>query len=97
MLFTVDLDELVATVDVLGRCGEDLDALLDEVSARVAGLHRTWGGRAAAAQVVAQAEWATGYREMCAGLATMRAAAGAAHGRYDCAAITNVRMWGQVG
>ena len=48
------------------------------------------------AQALAQAEWEAGCREMCAGLAAMRAAAGVAHRRYDSAASTNVRMWGQV-
>lgn len=95
-MYAVDLEELRATVDVLGRCGEGLDTLLGEVSARVAGLHGSWAGQAATAQALAQAEWEAGCREMCAGLAAMRAAAGVAHRRYDSAASTNVRMWGQV-
>ncbi|HEU5038932.1 MAG TPA: WXG100 family type VII secretion target [Nocardioides sp.] len=95
-LYAVDLDELLATVDALGRCGEALDARLDEIAARVAALHGTWAGLAADAQGAAQAEWEAGFREMRAGLAAMRAAADTAHGHYSAAADTNVRMWEQV-
>jgi ESAT-6 family protein len=95
-MYAVDLDELLATTDALGRCGADLDALLADVTARVAALHDTWAGRAAVAQAEAQAEWETGFREMREGLAAMRAAGAAAHQRYDAAATTNLRMWEQV-
>jgi len=95
-MYAVDLDELLATTDALGRCGADLDALLAEVAARVAALHDTWSGRAAVAQAAAQAEWEAGFREMSSGLGAMRAAGDAAHRRYDAAATTNLRMWEQV-
>jgi ESAT-6 family protein len=96
LIFGVDLDELLATVDQLGRCGEALDALLADVAARVAALHGTWTGLAADAQAAAQAEWEAGFREMRDGLVAMRAAGMVAHDNYRCAADTNVRMWGQL-
>ena len=43
--FGVDLDLLDDTVAEMARCGEALDALLDEVARRVAALHVTWAGR----------------------------------------------------
>lgn len=95
-IYAVDLEELLATVDALARCGAELDALLADVAARVAGLHGSWAGRAAAAQLVAQAAWEAGFDEIRAGLARMRSAADTAHGRYDSAATTNLRMWEQV-
>lgn len=95
-MFVVDLDELLATVDELDRCGEELDALLADVAARVVALHGTWSGLAADAQAAAQAEWEAGFREMREGLAAMRAAGATAHDNYRCAADTNVRMWGQL-
>lgn len=96
LLYGVDLAELQATVDELGRTGTALDALLDEVAARVAALHGTWSGLAAGAQAAAQAEWEAGFRQMREGLAAMRAAGATAHGHYSAAADTNVRMWEQV-
>lgn len=95
-LYAVDLDELLATVDELGQVGEALDERLAEISARVAALHGTWGGRAACAQAAAQAEWEAGFREMRSGLAAMRGAGAQAHTHYSDAARTNLRMWGQV-
>ncbi|WP_051549215.1 WXG100 family type VII secretion target [Nocardioides sp. URHA0032] len=95
-MYAVDLEELLATVDLLGRCGEELDELLAAIAGRVAVLHDTWSGRAAGAQATAQAEWESGFREMREGLAAMRAAGSTAHDRYRSAADTNVRMWQQV-
>ncbi len=63
-MYGVDLDELLGTVDEMARCADALDALLDDVSQRVAGLHGTWTGRAAVAQAAAQAEWEAGFRSM---------------------------------
>ncbi len=96
LIFGVDLEELLATVDALGRCGEALDELLSEVVARVGVLQDGWDGRAADAQAAAQADWEAGFRGMREGLATMRAAGASAHGSYRSAADTNVRMWEQV-
>jgi WXG100 family type VII secretion target len=94
-MYAVELDDLLETVDELRRCGDGLESLLDEVARHVAALHLTWSGLAADAQVAAQAQWEAGFREMHAALAAMRAAADHAHGRYDEAAGTNLRMWEQ--
>jgi WXG100 family type VII secretion target len=96
LVFAVDLDELLATVDELAACGSELSDVLAEVAHRVEALHVTWSGRAALAQAGAQADWEAGFRAMHEGLATMRAAASAAHDNYGDAAETNLRMWGQV-
>ena len=95
-MYAVDLDELLATLDALRGCGEELDALLAEVGGRVAALQDSWTGLAADAQLAAQAEWEAGFREMCDGLAAMRAAGATAHDHYRTAADTNLRMWEQV-
>ena len=95
-MFEVDVDLLDETVAEMGRCGVDLDELLDEVAARVAELHLSWGGAAALAQEGAQAEWEAGFRQMREALAAMRAAGRTAHGNYLDAATTNLRMWEQV-
>ena len=95
-MYTVDLEELLDTVGELARCGEALDALLDQVAARVAALHGGWSGRAADAQAAAQAEWEGGFRSMRTALGEMRAAAEVAHSNYADAADANLRMWEQV-
>jgi WXG100 family type VII secretion target len=95
-MFRVDLDLLEQSVAEMARCGDALDALLDEVSRQVAALQVTWGGSAAIAQEGAQAEWEAGFREMRDALAAMRTAGRAAHGHYGDAAATNLRMWEQV-
>lgn len=94
--FSVDLDALRRSVGEMGRCGAALDVLLDELARQVADLHTTWCGDAASAQVAAQDGWETGFRDMRAALAAMRGAADVAHGNYDEAAATNLRMWEQV-
>ncbi|GAW49853.1 MULTISPECIES: WXG100 family type VII secretion target [unclassified Nocardioides] len=94
--FAVDLDELMRSIDEMARAGAALDVLLSDVAARVAALHETWSGEAAAAQAAAQAEWEAGFREMRSALASMRAAADLAHGNYGDAVATNLRMWEQV-
>jgi WXG100 family type VII secretion target len=96
LLYGVDLDDLLATVDDLAECGAELADLLAEVSRRVAALDVTWSGRAALAQGDAQSDWVAGFRAMHDGLTVMRAAATRAHGNYADAADANVRMWEQV-
>ena len=96
LVFAVDLDELMRSVEEMARCGEALDVLLEDVRRRVGDLQLTWEGSAADAQAAAQAEWESGFRRMRAALATMRAAARAAHGNYSAAVATNLRMWEQV-
>lgn len=95
-MFSVDLDLLEESVAEMTRCGHALDALLDDVSRRVAALHLTWSGAAALAQEEAQAEWESGFRQMHEALGAMRTAGRVAHGSYRDAAATNVRMWEQV-
>ena len=95
-MFGVDVDLLDETVEEMARCGEALDALLDEVTRRVAALQVTWAGSAAVAQERAQAEWEAGFREMRAALASMRSAGAVAEGSYRAAAATNLRMWEQI-
>jgi len=53
-MYTVDLEELLDTVGDLARCGEALDALLDQVTARVAALHGGWSGRGGEVVVLVQ-------------------------------------------
>jgi WXG100 family type VII secretion target len=94
--FSVEVDELLAVVGELARCGEALDRLLDDVAGRVTRLHLTWAGEAADAQVAAQSAWEGGFRDMRGALAAMRQAAEVAHDNYTSAAAANLRMWERV-
>jgi WXG100 family type VII secretion target len=95
-MFAVDLDELIRSIDELGRCGGALDVRLEEVSRAIAHLHLTWAGAAATAQASAQAQWESGFQEMRRALAGMRAAADVAHRNYSEAVAANVGMWEQL-
>ena len=92
LLYGVDLDELLATIDEMARCGTELEARL----ADIAGIRLPWTGRAALAQAAVQAEWEAGFSAMREALAVMRSAAATAHESYTDAADTNLRMWEQV-
>lgn len=94
--YGVDLDLLEETTASMAQCGRALDDLLDDVAQRVAELHVTWSGQAAAAHTTAQAAWEAGFRAMRDGLATMRAAGEAAGSSYRSAADTNRLMWEQL-
>lgn len=94
--FSVDLGRLADLIDQLGSFDRYLEQALDEAGRRVDELHVSWSGRAAAAHRAAHDEWTRGAEEMRAGLATMRAVAGTAHGNYTSAVNANVRMWEQI-
>ncbi|MGB0102464.1 MAG: WXG100 family type VII secretion target [Nocardioides sp.] len=96
LCYGVELDDLMATIDDLARCGRSLDDLLAEVAARVVALHDSWEGRSALAQATAQADWEAGFAQMSRGLAVMRESAATAHENYSGAAATNLAMWEQL-
>lgn len=91
--YAVDLDLLLDTITMLGRCEEACDDGLDRVAARVRGMHGTWSGLAADAHLEAQTEWEAGFSLMREALADMRRAASAARGNYLEAIDANLRMW----
>lgn len=93
--FTVDPDELDATIDEMQRCEQALELLTHEVEFDVARLHDLWHGQAADAQRLAQAEWQRGLAEMRAALAAYRMSVRQAHANYLEAATVNSRMWAQ--
>ena len=95
--FDVDADQLTHTVEQMAACGATLDDLADLLARRLGALHLTWDGAAAEAHRTAQAEWEAGFAGMCEALDRMRSAARTAHTSYTSAAVTNLRMWQQVG
>lgn len=93
--YRVDLDRLADIVDQIDRFDQHLETSLEDADARVAKLHTTWTGTAAAAHQRAHDEWKRGVAEMRAALAVMRGNALTAHGNYRSAATTNADMWEQ--
>lgn len=94
-MFTVDPDELDATIDEMQRCEDALDLLTREVEVETARLQGRWHGSAADAQRLAQAEWQRGLAEMRAALTAYRMNARRARANYVEAATVNARMWMQ--
>jgi WXG100 family type VII secretion target len=94
-VFSVDPDELDATIEEMQRCEDALDVLTREVEVETARLQGCWHGEAADAQRLAQAEWQRGLAEMRAALTAYRMNARRAHANYVEAASVNARMWMQ--
>lgn len=92
--FTVDLEELDATVIRLDAFVEYLEGKLGELDRRIAGMRDDWTGDAADAQRTAHDEWTTGAQQMREGVDAMWAAARAAHSSYQAAVTANLRMFG---
>jgi WXG100 family type VII secretion target len=95
-VFAVDADDLAHVVDQLAACESALHELAADLERRIAALHVSWDGQAAAAHLVAQAEWEHGFRGMREALAVMRVAGRVAHGNYTASAETNLQLWEQV-
>jgi WXG100 family type VII secretion target len=91
--FSVDPDELDATIDEMQRCEAALEMLTREVELETAQLHGFWHGDAANAQRLAQEEWQRGLADMRSALTAYRTNARRAHGNYVEAATVNARMW----
>jgi WXG100 family type VII secretion target len=94
-MFSVDPDELEATIDEMQRCEAALELLTREVELETERLHGFWHGDAADAQGLAQAGWQRGLAEMRAALTAYRTSARHAHANYVEAATVNARMWMQ--
>lgn len=93
--FQVDMAELEnITARVSGFIGFLTDSRT-RLEQRMAALHQTWGGEAAAAQADAFAQWAVGATDVAEGVDAMRQAASAAHDRYTAAVEANRQMLGR--
>lgn len=72
------------------RYAEDM---ITEIDSRVARLHTTWTGGAAAAHAEAHQHWVRGEAMMREALAQLKKVAATAHGNYTGAMSTNLGMW----
>jgi WXG100 family type VII secretion target len=94
--YAVDLPLARDVVASLAAVEAELDEVVSDLRWRVARLHATWAGTAAAAHLDAHASWEASYREMHAALCAMRAAVRTASLNYGGAASDNAAMWSQV-
>jgi WXG100 family type VII secretion target len=92
MRYRVELEELLAFVDRLQSFEQRAEAIAARVDGRVAGLHDSWSGQAAAAHRAQHDEWMAGATQMREALGQLRAAAEHAHRNYTEAAQLNVEM-----
>jgi WXG100 family type VII secretion target len=94
--YAVDLPLAFEVVSSLAAVEAELDEVVAELRSRIAQLHATWAGTAAAAHLEAHASWEASYREMHAALAAMRSAVRVAADNYASAAQAGAAQWGQV-
>ena len=91
--YAVDLGLARDVVASLAGVESELDQVVVDLRWRVARLHETWAGTAAAAHLTAHGSWEATYREMHEALVAMRRALGAAASNYFSAASDNASMW----
>ena len=94
--YSVDLELAAKVVGSLSTVDEHLSEVVVDLRWRVARLHETWAGTAAAAHLVAHDSWCASFAEMHDALLAMRAAVRTAADSYSAAASENASMWGSV-
>ena len=94
--YVVDLGLARDVLGSLAAVEAELDEVVVDLRWRVARLHATWAGTAAAAHLAAQAHWEASYREMHEALVAMRAWVRTAASNYDSASTANSAMWSDV-
>jgi WXG100 family type VII secretion target len=94
--YAVDLGLARDVVASLAAVESELDDVVVDLRWRVARLHETWAGTAAAAHLTAHGSWEASYREMHEALMAMRRALGVAASNYSGAAEANTSMWNSV-
>ena len=94
--YSVDLELAAKVVASLSTVDRQLAEVVVDLRWRVARLHETWAGTAAAAHLEAHESWCASYAEMHDALLAMRAAVRTAADNYSAAASANTSMWGAV-
>jgi WXG100 family type VII secretion target len=94
--YAVDLGLARDVVASLTSVESELDEVVIDLRWRVARLHETWAGTAAAAHLTAHGSWESSYRDMHEALVAMRRALKTAASNYSAAASDNTSMWNAV-
>ena len=91
--YRVNLAELAAFVESLGKFDDKTQGWLDDVSARAQRLHTSWSGEAAEAHKEHRERWNAGMAKMREGLAKLKEQAASDHARYTGLIEHQQRMW----
>jgi WXG100 family type VII secretion target len=91
--YSVDLDELMAFADRLGRFNERAEAIAGAVDAEIGALHGSWAGLGADAEKEYHATWMRLAGEMRETADALRKSAKDAHRNYTDVAALNSAMW----
>jgi WXG100 family type VII secretion target len=91
--FRVNPDVLADAMERLEEFERYAESMLAEIDSLVTNLHAAWSGQAAAAHVEAHQHWAGGEAMMREALASLKAAAVAAHHNYTSTTAKNLGMW----
>ena len=94
--YAVDLRLARDVLRSLAAVESELDEVVVDLRWRVARLHETWAGTAAAAHLTAHGSWEASYGDMHEALMAMRLAIRTAASNYSAAATTNTSMWNEV-
>jgi WXG100 family type VII secretion target len=94
--YAVDLGLAREVLTSLAAVEAELDEIVVDLRWRVARLHSTWAGTAAAAHLSAHSRWEASYRDMHTALCAMRACVRTAASNYDGASASNTAMWNDV-
>jgi WXG100 family type VII secretion target len=94
--YAADLPLARDVVASLAAVEAELSDVVLDLRWRVARLHETWAGTAAAAHLEAHATWEASYREMHEALAAMRSAVRIACDNYADASASSAANWNQV-
>ena len=94
--YSADLELAAQVVCSLSAIDEQVSEVVVDLRWRVARLHETWAGTAAAAHLEAHDSWCASYAEMHDALVAMRAAVRTAASNYSAAASANSSMWSAV-
>lgn len=91
--YVVDLDELMAFAERLGRFNRRAEEIAQTVDQEIAQLHNTWAGIGAEAEKHYHETWMRLAGEMRASAELLRMTAKDAHRNYTDVAALNSSMW----
>jgi WXG100 family type VII secretion target len=92
MRYRVELEELLAFVEVLRAFEQRAEAIAARVDGQTADLHTSWSGEAATAHRANHDEWAAAATQMREALGQLREAPHTAHRNYTDAVELNLAM-----
>jgi ESAT-6 family protein len=94
--YSADLELASRVLASLSVVDSQLSEVVVDLRWRVARLHETWAGTAAAAHLEAHESWSRSWTEMHDALLAMRSVVRTAAANYSSAAQANTAMWSEL-